>query len=99
MRYWKKIKDINKREVFIKHEILQRLVKILYFHFDINALRFSLLNIYSVVNKNSFKTRVNNICVISGRSRSIHKKFKLSRILIRELSGQSLFFGLKKASW
>jgi len=48
---------------------------------------------------NYYKTQIGNFCIISGKSRGVHKKFKISRILLRELSAKGYFFGLKKASW
>jgi ribosomal protein S14 len=100
MKYRRQIKDINKRGLYIKTELIQRVIKILYFSFNTNILFFSLLKSNFIVNPyNSFKTHIKNFCIVSGRSRAIHKKFKVSRILLRELSSKGYFFGLKKASW
>jgi small subunit ribosomal protein S14 len=49
--------------------------------------------------KSTFKTEIKNYCVISGRSRSIYRKLKISRIVLRSLGSDGLFFGFKKASW
>lgn len=99
MRYRKKIKDINNRKLYKKMELIQRAIKILFFSFNDNLLHFSLLNnAFIPVKYNSFKTSVKNFCIISGRARAIHKKFKVSRILLLELSNKGYFFGLKKAS-
>jgi len=95
----KQIKDVNKRELYIKTELIQRVIKILWFSFNTNVLQFSLINSHFLPKFKYFKTCVKNFCVISGRSRSIHKKFKVSRILLLELSNKGYFFGLKKASW
>ena len=37
--------------------------------------------------------------MITGRSRSIYRQFKVSRIELRKLGSKGLLFGLKKASW
>lgn len=46
-----------------------------------------------------FLTKIRNICSITGRTRSIYKLFRISRIMLRELGSQGLIFGLKKSSW
>jgi ribosomal protein S14 len=100
MKHRRQIKDINKRGLYLKTELIQRVIKILYFSFNVNILYFSLLKNNFLSNSyNNFKTHVKNFCILSGRSRAIHKKFKVSRILLRELSSKGYFFGLKKASW
>ena len=40
-----------------------------------------------------------NLCIVSQRSKSIQRKLKVSRIIIRENSNKGLFFGLHKVSW
>jgi ribosomal protein S14 len=100
MKYRRQIKDINKRGLYIKTELIQRVIKTLYFSFKANILYFSLLKSNFISDLyNNFRTHIKNFCIISGRSRSIHKKFKVSRIFLRELSSKGYFFGLKKASW
>ena len=44
-------------------------------------------------------TRVRNLCALSGRSRAVYRKFKLSRIKLRELALQGKVPGMRKASW
>jgi len=44
-------------------------------------------------------TRANNLCQLTGRSRSVHRKFKISRIKLRELALQGKIPGMRKASW
>jgi ribosomal protein S14 len=99
MKYKRLLKDINKRGSYIKTELIQRVIKILCFSFDTNLLFFAILNNTFILNQYKyFRTHIKNFCIASGRSRAIHKKFKISRILLRELSGKGYFFGLKKAS-
>jgi ribosomal protein S14 len=100
MQYQKQIKDIHNRGLYINKELVQRIAKIFFFSFNTNLLSFTLLNsIFLSAQDSCFKTHVKNFCVISGRSRAIHKKFKVSRILLLELGSKGYFFGLKKASW
>jgi small subunit ribosomal protein S14 len=44
-------------------------------------------------------TRSRNRCQITGRSRGTLRKFKVSRIMLRELALAGQIPGLKKASW
>ena len=49
--------------------------------------------------RNSSATRVRNRCALSGRPRGFYRKFKMSRIALRELGAQGLIPGLVKSSW
>jgi small subunit ribosomal protein S14 len=49
--------------------------------------------------RNSSATRIRNRCEITGRSRSVYRKNKLSRIALRELGSKGLVPGLVKSSW
>lgn len=49
--------------------------------------------------RNSAPVRVRNRCLLSGRPRGTYRKFKLSRIALRELASQGLIPGMVKASW
>ena len=44
-------------------------------------------------------TRVRSLCALTGRSRSVYRKFKVSRIMLRELALQGKIPGMRKASW
>ena len=49
--------------------------------------------------RNSAKIRIRNRCEVSGRSRAVYRKMKMSRIAIRELGSKGLIPGLVKSSW
>jgi small subunit ribosomal protein S14 len=49
--------------------------------------------------RNSAKVRIRNRCEVSGRSRAVYRKFKMSRIALRELGNKGLVPGLVKSSW
>lgn len=49
--------------------------------------------------RNSAKIRIRNRCELTGRARGYYRKFKLSRIGLRELGSQGLIPGLVKSSW
>jgi small subunit ribosomal protein S14 len=45
------------------------------------------------------KTRMRNRCEITGRARGCYQKFRLSRIMLREMAASGLIPGIRKASW
>lgn len=49
--------------------------------------------------RNSSPVRVHNRCAFSGRSRAYYRKFKLSRIALRDLASQGQIPGMVKSSW
>jgi len=49
--------------------------------------------------RNSSETRVRNRCSITGRPRGYYRKFKLSRIALRELASSGQIPGMVKSSW
>jgi small subunit ribosomal protein S14 len=49
--------------------------------------------------RNSSATRVRNRCALSGRPRGVYRKFKLSRIAVRELASSGQIPGMVKSSW
>jgi small subunit ribosomal protein S14 len=49
--------------------------------------------------RNSALVRVRNRCEVTGRPRGNYRKFKMSRIALRELGSQGLIPGLIKSSW
>tara|TARA_B100001179_G_C18519032_1_gene371919 strand:- start:702 stop:1007 length:306 start_codon:yes stop_codon:yes gene_type:complete len=49
--------------------------------------------------RNSAKTRIRNRCEITGRSRGVYRKLKISRIALRELGSKGVIPGMTKSSW
>jgi small subunit ribosomal protein S14 len=49
--------------------------------------------------RNSAPNRTRNRCVASGRPRAYYRKFKLSRIALRELASSGQIPGMVKSSW
>src|SRR5207248_5579270 len=49
--------------------------------------------------RDSSPTRSHNRCQLTGRSRGVLRKFKVSRIMLRELALAGKIPGLRKASW
>ena len=49
--------------------------------------------------RNANPTRIRNRCELTGRSRAYYRKFRLSRIMLRELANKGLIPGVIKSSW
>jgi small subunit ribosomal protein S14 len=49
--------------------------------------------------RNGAKVRIRLRCELTGRSRGNYRKFKLSRIALRDLSSSGQIPGMVKASW
>ncbi|MFA5505936.1 MAG: 30S ribosomal protein S14 [Vulcanimicrobiota bacterium] len=49
--------------------------------------------------RNGSKVRVLNRCLISGRPKAVYRKFRVSRIVLRELAHRGMIPGMRKASW
>ena len=49
--------------------------------------------------RNSSRTRVRNRCEMTGRPRAFYRKFKLSRISLRDLASSGQIPGMTKSSW
>ena len=49
--------------------------------------------------RNSSPTRIRNRCELTGRPRGFYRKFRLSRIALRDLASIGQIPGMVKASW
>ena len=49
--------------------------------------------------RNGNPTRVRNRCELTGRSRAYYLKFRLSRLMLREMANKGLIPGVTKSSW
>jgi|SRR6185437_13328419 len=91
----------KRREVLVKSkwEQRQKLKKIVS---DLNVSeeeRQAAMIALNKLPKNSSPVRLRNRCQLSGRSRGVLKKFKLSRLWFRELALKGHIPGVTKASW
>ena len=94
------IKDKFFRNKFFKVEKKLLLLRSILFNKNI-AYKFKkkfylrLINISRLYSKSKFK----NYCLITGRSRAILRKFKVSRLSFRRLASIGSFDGIRKSSW
>ena len=49
--------------------------------------------------RNGAKIRIRNRCEVTGRPRAFYRKFKMSRIALRDLGSTGQVPGLVKSSW
>lgn len=49
--------------------------------------------------RNASPTRLHNRCLVTGRPHGYLRKYKVSRIVFRELANKGEIPGVKKASW
>lgn len=49
--------------------------------------------------RNASPTRVHNRCELTGRPKAFYRRFKLSRIALRDLASRGQIPGMVKASW
>ena len=61
--------------------------------------RFALRLQLAAMPRNGAASRVRNRCELTGRPRGFYRKFKLSRIALRELASRGEIPGMVKSSW
>jgi len=61
--------------------------------------RFAAVMKLAKMPRNSAKVRIRNRCELSGRPRGFYRKFKLSRIALRDLASSGQVPGVIKSSW
>jgi small subunit ribosomal protein S14 len=49
--------------------------------------------------RNGNPTRIRNRCEVTGRPRAYYRKFRLARVMFRELANKGLIPGVTKSSW
>lgn len=93
-------KDKHKRNLFKNLEVKRIEYKSIIHNISLpKELRFNYVSILNNLKKNTSKVRIQNRCIISGRSKSVHKFCKLSRIQIRKLASNGILPGVLKSSW
>ncbi len=62
-------------------------------------VRFDAVMKLAALPRNGAKVRQRMRCELTGRSRGVYRKFKLSRIKLRELANMGQIPGVVKSSW
>lgn len=97
----KKIKkNINQRLLFKNLEKKRLIIKIISNNFNLKKIiRWKIEQKWFNFNKDSSLTRIKNICILTGRSKSIYKFFKISRLQLRKLASMGFLPGISKYNW
>jgi small subunit ribosomal protein S14 len=93
-------KDKNRRKL-VAHEASKRakLKAILQDRDVAGEDRFAAQLKLAALPRSGSKTRLRNRCELTGRARSFYRKFRLSRIALRELASAGQIPGMVKSSW
>jgi len=94
-------KNENLRTTLHKQIFLKFVLKTLplFFHKKKNSqIRKFIQNLQPQLLAKNNLTKVRSICILTGRSRSVYRVFKMSRIKLREYASQGYFTGIAKAS-
>ena len=49
--------------------------------------------------RNGNPTRIRNRCEVTGRPRAYYRKFRIARVMFRDLANKGLIPGVTKSSW
>ncbi len=94
-----RVADKLLRTKALRQEIKKKTLKVLIFNQELDmGHRLFLNRKLSKLNKRNFKSKIKNICMITGRSRGVNY-LGLSRMKIREYQLMGVITGLKKYSW
>ncbi|MBC6497625.1 MAG: 30S ribosomal protein S14 [Alphaproteobacteria bacterium GM7ARS4] len=61
--------------------------------------RFHLCLSLSTMPRDSSPVRYRRRCIITGRGRGVYRRFRLSRIMLRDLAGKGEIPGMSRSSW
>ncbi len=61
--------------------------------------RFNAYQKLSKLPRNASPTRLHNRCEVTGRPKAYYRRFKVSRIALRELASSGQIPGMVKSSW
>ena len=93
-------KNINRRELVKKFKNKRSLLKNKIKQKNISMEeRLILQKKLNELPRNTSPIRIRNRCELTGRTRGVYRKFRLSRIKIRELSMAGALPGVVKSSW
>jgi ribosomal protein S14 len=96
-------KDQNTRNNFLASEKNRLYNKLVFSNSKLNSKSKWLVSLYSTNRQYSgsfsSKVRIKNFCLLTGRSRSIYRKFRMSRILLRQKGAFGELPGISKDSW
>ncbi len=93
-------KDKKRRRAFSNKEVQRLILLFLIRNQKLSASqRLLLIQRLQQVSRDSSKVRLKNRCMLTNRSHGVYRKFRLSRIRLREMLANGLMPGYKKAVW
>ena len=93
-------KNKHRRQLAAKHAARRGALKKLIMDKNTSAEeRFRAVVKLAEMPRNGAKIRIRNRCSLTGRARGFHRKFGLSRLMLRELASKGQIPGVTKASW
>jgi len=97
----KKIKkNIRQRFLFKNLEKKRLIIKTITNNFNLKKqTRWKAEQRWFNFDRNSSLTRIKNICILTGRTRSVYRFFKISRLQLRKLASTGFLPGVSKYSW
>lgn len=94
------LKDKKRRILFQKAEKKRLVLKKIFSDLTLpKNLRMRAYYQLKTLPRDSSITRVRNRCLLTNRSRSIYRKFRLSRLTFRRLALNGELIGVRKSSW
>jgi small subunit ribosomal protein S14 len=97
-------KNNKQRSKLFNSELVDRTKKILYTLVNKKEypskvfIRKYLLNLRRFDKPSSSPTRLRSVCFLTGRSRSVYRTFKMSRLEIKKYANMGFFVGMSKSS-
>ncbi len=93
-------KNIKQRLQFLENEKKRIILKAITQNLLINKQnRWKTQQQFFEITQESSLTRIKNRCIMTGRSRSIYRFFKLSRLQLRKWASYGFLPGVSKHSW
>ncbi len=93
-------KDKKRRTSFSNKEVQRLILLYLIQNQKLSASQRLLLTLrLQQISRNASLVRLKNRCILTNRSKGVYRKFRLSRIRLREMLANGLIPGYKKAVW
>jgi len=93
-------KDIIFRDTFAQLESQRNLLKSISLDQTLPyTIRTAAASDLCLLGSTGARTLVKNRCVITGRSKGVNKRFRLSRIMLRKMTSEGVLPSIQKISW
>lgn len=93
-------KDKQRRQLFQSNELKRRQYKLIIENLALpTEVRAQAVILLNNLPRSSSSVRLRNRCALTGRSRGVLRKWRMSRVRFRELASQGALLGVSKSSW